>query len=658
MKKVVHDNNSLWRTLVFSFTLIAALTLSQALAQVASYSEAPQLASRVAEGELPQVEERLPDNPLIVPVVERIGQYGGAWRSALVGGGGTGRLITTFAYDNLVRWDPEWTEVIPNIAESFESNEDATEFTFYLRSGMKWSDGEPFTADDILFWYEDIAMNQQLSPAGPPSWMRVNVEGVRTPGVVEKLDDYTVRFSFPAPNGLFLQELATPEGGIPTIYPRHYLEQFHQTYNPEGINQLIQEAGVSDWVQLFNNRSGFWDGRFTNTDLPMLLAWTPIRGYGDGAQMIVERNPYYWKVDAEGNQLPYLDRIVYNLVQDPEVFLLNALSGEVDLVTFLDEITTLNNKSLFIDNAERGDYRLYDIVPAFTNTAVISLNWTHEDPVKREIFQNKDFRIGLSHAINREEINNLIYVGQTEPWQAAPRRDSELYNERLAKQYTDYDVDLANQHLDLAGYSERDAAGFRLGPDGNRISFTVDISGAVRPAWSDIMELVQGYWREVGIDAQVRNIDRSLLYTRKEANQHDAVVWGGDGGLGDVILDPSRYFPQSSESNYAILWAYWYMGDPRGEEPPAEVKRQMDLYDQLQSTGDLDEQAELMRQILEIAADQFYTIGIVKDPLSYGIVKNNFRNVPESMIGAWLYPGPAPTNPEQYFIEGTTTSTQ
>jgi peptide/nickel transport system substrate-binding protein len=617
--------------------------------------EAPSLAARVQAGELPPVEERLPANPLVVDVVDSIGQYGGTWRSGLRGGQDNAWLTRILGYDYLVRWTPDWTDVIPNLAESFEASDDATEFIFRLREGTRWSDGEPFTADDMLFWYEDVLTDEEYSQTHPvASWLTAGGE----PVTVEKIDDYTVKFIFAAPNGLFIQRLATPSGADPTRYPKHYCSQFHARYNEDNLDDLIRENEATNWVNLFELKCGGvpgtpYDALWYNGDLPTLYAWDLTTPYGGTAiQVVAERNPYYWKVDPEGRQLPYIDRLVAEIGEDVAVLVLRALNGEIDMQD--RHIATLDNKAVFADNMDAGGYRFFDTIPSGMNTTIIALNLTHKDPVKREIFQNREFRVALSHAINRQEIIDVVYVGQGEPFQLSPRPTSPFYNETLAKQYTEYDPDLANEILDGI-FPDRGADGIRLGPDGAPIMFDVEVA-ANQPDRIDVLQLVTGYWEAVGIRMNVRSMDRSLLYTRKDANEHDAAVWGGDGGL-DVILEPRWYFPFSGESLYAEAWQSWY-NNPGGigaltapEEPPAEVKRQMELYDQIKESGDAERQAELMNEILQIAQEQFYAIGISLPAPGYGIVQNSFHNVLSPHPGSWLYPNPGPINPQQFWIE-------
>jgi peptide/nickel transport system substrate-binding protein len=604
--------------------------------------EAPQLAEMVKQGKLPPVEERLPEKPLTVEPVERMGVYGGELRRALTGGQDAAWLGEIIDYENLVRWHPERSETIPNVAESVERNEEGTEYTFVLRKGMKWSDGEPFTADDIVFWYEDVFQNDELLPV-KDSWMLTNDE---EPGVVEKVDDRTVKFRFAAPNGLLLQQLATNWTGGPTDFPRHYLERFHKAHNSDGIEQLVEEAGLDDWVALFWAKADTW----ANTERPTLHAWKMITALGESstARVVAERNPYYWKVDPDGSQLPYIDRVVHELVADLETAVLKTANGEYNLPV---DVNTLANKAVFASSREQGDYHFVETLPGEMNTAILFLNLTHKDPVKREIFQNKDFRIALSHAINRREIIDVVFFGQGEPWQAAPREESEYYNETLAKQYTEYDVDLANEHLDKAGYTERDSESFRLGPNGQRIFIAAETPSDRKPESIDVLELVKNYWREVGIDMQIKTEGSSLFWTRMEGNDHDAMIWHGDGGIA-VITAPYYYFPYNFACKYAPAWGHWYTGDSRGEKPPEAVRKQMEFYDQIKETPDPEEQARLMKQILEIAVDQFNCIGTVLSPMGYEVVKNNFHNVPEPAPIDWYHSSFARTNTCQYFIEG------
>lgn len=607
------------------------------------YKESP----RVAElGEFPPVAERLPKNPKVVTPLNEIGQYGGEWRLAFLGPADGAWLVPmTNNYEFLVRWKADMQnfsldELEPNLAESVEITDDGKTYIFHLRQGMKWSDGEEFTADDILFWYNDFVMNEELSPA-VPSWLTADGE----PVVVEKTDDYTVRFSFKAVNGLFLIQLATPTGRIVTGLPEHFMKQWHKTYNPDVV-KMAEDAKKASWTDLFLEKQNAQ----VTTDLPVMGAWIQEQGASENVQQVkAHRNPYYFKVDTEGNQLPYIDDVVYRVVGDPEVMILNGLNGEIDLMA--TSILTAREKPLYFDGKEKGGFTIIDTRPTIMNQLIVALNLTHTDEAKRKVFTNLDFRAGLSHAINRQEIIDAIYVSQGEPWQAAPRPESAFYNERLAKQYTEYDVDLANEMLDKV-LPEKDGNGVRLGDDGKPFTFVVEGAADIKPEWPDILDLIRQYWEAVGIKATIKPIERSLYYERVSANEHDASFWAGGGGV-DVVLGATWYMPFSTlGSIFATPWVKWWT-DPEADgaiEPPADVKKQMELYDEIESSADADLQFKNMQQILDIAADQFYGIGTVLPGDGFTIKTNRMQNVPDSMLDAWLYPTPAPTNPEQYFI--------
>ena len=609
------------------------------------FEESPALKALVDAGSLPPIEERLPANPLVLTPLESVGAYGGTWRTATFGGGDS-EIERTIGYTRLVRWNPEWTEVIPDIAESVEVNADATEYTFTLRAGTRWSDGEPFTADDLVFWNEHVLRNTEITPSAP-AWLTAGGEPVK----VEKIDDNKVVFKFAAPNGLFLMNMATVRGAdILAASPEHYLRQFHKDFNAEGIDALVSAAGAADWVQLFNNKVGF-PGRWRDLGRPTLDAWVMTSPYSGTTQVVAVRNPYYAKVDTEGNQLPYLDRITIDVMEDTQAIILKAISGEIDMQNRF--IETIDARPVIVQNQEKAGYGLFIARPAWSNALLITLNQTHKNPALREVFSNKDFRIGLSHAINREELNQLIYAGQAKPYQAAPREGTELYDEQMATQYLEYDVALANEYLDKAGLTTKDAEGYRLGSDGKRITFAIDaLTGS--PIQVDALELIQRYWRAVGIDMQPRPAERSLIFARLQTNDNDGLAWVGGGGYDFLgLLDPKWYFPHEFESSYATAWGLYYQNpnDPNAEEPSEAAKKQMDLYRQVQQAPNVEAALASMKELLAITRDEFYIIGTNLEPDRVGIVKSNMVNVPDVIPSTSFYMTPGPVKPETFYYQ-------
>jgi peptide/nickel transport system substrate-binding protein len=610
-----------------------------------AYQQAPMLDARVESGDLPAVDERLPKDPLVLKPMESVGQYGGVWRMGMRGGGDNGLVAKTVGYDGLVRYDYEWQSVIPNLAASWEVSDDAREYTFKLREGLRWSDGHPMTAEDIAF-----AVEMYRHPEYPANSTWIDVQS--NPVSVEVIDDTTFKFVFEKPKGTLLDILATINGVEVLSLPKHYCSQFNPDYNPDA-NKMATDAGFQNWTFLMQDKCAWgWETpRWTNRDLPTMYAWVitePLSG--DAPRIVWERNPYYWKVDTEGNQLPYIDGLNMRVSESLEELTLLALNGEID---FQDRhIATNANQAVFYDGQEKGDYHLGKVVQATSSVFVLQLNLNHDDPVKRELFQNKDFRIGLSHAIDRQEIIDVVFIGQGEPFQVAPRPESPFYDEEMAKQYTEFDPELAIQHLEAAGLTETNADGIRLMSDGRPVRITVDVIAALRPEWVDQLELIQLQLAQVGIEIEINNIDRTLFYDKRPSNDYDAQVWAGDGGL-DVIPEPRYYFPSGAESVWAFKWQAWYTGaNPDIAEEPAEwAKQQMTLYDELNAEPDADRRAELMREILKIAKENFPVIGVSLMPDGYYIARNNLRNVAPSMINAWLFPQPAGYDPTQWYFE-------
>ena len=612
----------------------------------AAAKEAPEFVQMVADKKLPPLAERLPKIPLVVQPVERVGRYGGQIRRGLRGSADHNGILRMVGNQGLTRWNLEFTDVLPGVAHKWDVNAANNEFTFHLRPSMKWSDGHPFTADDIVFVFEDCLANTELYKSPPALWT-INGKMCK----VTKVDDVTVKFTFDGPYGMFLQQVATPLGQHPTLFPKHYCSKFHPKYT-NNVADLAKAANVPDWGSLFRLRCGDIEipSRWGNPEKPTLDPWTIAEPYTGGAtRVVLKRNPYFWQVDTEGNQLPYVDGINFSIAQDVESLMLDVVSGKIDIQE--RHIDTLQNKPTVAQSAQRGNYRLFELINANSQQMSIYPNATHKDPALRAIFANKEFRIALSHAINRQEIIDIVYLGQSEPWQFGPRPTHPWYHEKFARQYTEFDQKKANELLDKVGLSKRDSQNFRLRPDGQKLFFDIDVIPTLYPDQVDALELVKRHWAAVGIDMKVNTIERALYYTRGDNNDHDFAVWQGPGGL-EPLIDARDWVPIHPQgSRYAIPWAVHYATNGReGAEPPANHKQRTKLYDEARSISDTRRQGELMKQILDLAADAFDAIGICLAPNLFGIANNRLRNVPAKMPGAWSWPNPGPSMPQQYFF--------
>lgn len=610
--------------------------------------ESPMLSERVEAGELPPLEERLPveADRLVVDGPDGLGVFGGTYRGAVLGQDDVPWVERMVGYEPMLRADPQLERIIPGVFKEIEASPDGTEFTIHMREGMRWSDGEPFTADDVMFAFDDVYSNEEIHPTFPDTF---TVDG--EPATAKRIDDYTVKLTFPGTKGDFLERASRNAQSWAhnlAYFPKHYLEQFLPALNPDA-EQLAADADFGNWVDYWDDRIEWWN----NPDKPVLYAWMMTDAMNTGNRVVAERNPYYWKVDSGGAQLPYIDRLEFEVVQEEEVMLLKGANGELDF--HARHFNSDANKPVLAEGREDGDYDFITVQTTSMNRMIISLNLNHKDEELRQIFQNKDFRIGLSHAIDRQDIIDTVFQRQGEPWQAAPHRESEFFDEEFAKQYTEYDVARANRHLDAAGLTERDGNGFRVLPSGGRLRFSLDVT-TLFPEWANAADLVRQYWAEVGVDMQVNPIERTLFYERKDpaANEHDANVWAGDGGLKVEMLETRWWFPSGGEANYAMRWAEYYNGRGTGEnaeEPPDHALRQMELAWQIPGEADPAAQKQLFREILQIAKEQFYVIGIASAADGYGIVKNNLRNVVDSYPDSFLYLTPGPVNIPTWYFE-------
>lgn len=610
--------------------------------------EAPMLADLVGQGKLPALAQRLPKAPVVVKPIKGAGTYGGTWTMGTSGAGDYAWWWRTTGYGGLTRIDVTTGFAVPNVAESVTANANGTEFTFKLREGLKWSDGTPFTSADIMFWWEDFTNVKELLPAGAPPFMRTE----SGPGTVRANGDFEVVFTFKEPNGFLPNWLATNLGIPVSSMPKHYLSQFHKKYNPNAEAEA-KAKGFNSWADMFMNRSGA-DTLHQAGGLPVVRPWVMMTTLGTGNRLVFERNPYFFKVDENGSQLPYIDRVVFDIIEDPQVMLLKATNGEISYQ--LRHFTTPQNKPVLARNAKQKGYTLENLESSYMNEGVIALNLTIKDPVKREIYNNKSFRIGLSHAINRTELINAVYQRQGEPWQAAPRAGNKFYDEKMAKQYTKFDLELANKYLDEAGYTKRDAAGIRLGPDGKpiHISFLASTTGGYNEALLiDVQQILKQQWAKVGISMSTTAMERSLYITRTRNQEQDALMWTGFGGHTLTIpVDPRWYLPVVDfQANWAGEWAKWFLSNGKsGETPPKEIQRSFQAYREALATPDGAKRDALLKEIITIARDGFYVIGTVLALPVYAVRRDNFHNVPATQPDCWPYPSPGQMLSEQFYI--------
>jgi peptide/nickel transport system substrate-binding protein len=619
-----------WLIIVFVGVLVA-LTGLVASAEM-QYKEAPELAEMVKAGTLPPVEERLPENPIVVKAIESIGQYGGTWYRGWRGIKDFhcyGRLV----YEPMLRWprDPK-DPVQPGLAEKWEWSDDGKELTLYLRKGLKWSDGAPFTVDDITFWWEDIELDENITKAPHGEWM---VGG--EPMQLEKIDDTTIKLKFAAPNGLAeTVGLAFHGNQWPLGFerfgffaPRHYLEQFHPKYNADADYKLFEEKA--------------WE---YNAERPGMTPWRITEWETGADHMLATRNPYYWKVDEEGKQLPYIDELYFYLVEDNAAINTLALAGKIDMQ---NRGISFAQYTVYQENAEAGNFHLALWTTA--NWANLSFypNQSYGDPKYRELLQNVKFRQALSLAIDRDLLNDVMALGQAVPRTEPVVRDSALFQEDIETLYGEYDLDKANALLDEIGL-KAGADGMRTFADGTPIELVVETYWTSGPE-SDGIQLTAEEWRKLGLDTTVKTMTRDVYWPRASANEVMIATWGGDRGLVPMV-DPIYIMPFDDRSWMAPSYGTWYKtGGKEGEEPTAELKELMDLYDAYKNSVDSAEQVEIGKKMVRLTTERLNVIGTIGMSPSLTVIKNNFHNVAENHTSDWLIMSPGTQDPCHYWIE-------
>jgi peptide/nickel transport system substrate-binding protein len=587
------------------------------------YQDSPALAADISAGKLPPVAQRLPEAPLVTtPDRDGIeaGRYGGELRMLFARPQDT-RMMVVYGYSRLVRYNAK-LELVPDILEGVQNEGDKV-FTLKLRKGHRWSDGHPFTTEDFRYWWEDVASNKHLSPAGPPRELMPDGEKPK----VEVIDDVTIRYSWPVPNPRFLPKLA--EASPLFIYrPAHYLKSFHTKYaNKAKLEEAVKNANVRGWAQLHNRLDNQY--RNDNPDLPTLEPWMLVtRPPAD--RFVFARNPYFHRVDAEGKQLPYIDRVV-GVVSDGRLIPPKTGAGESDLqarnisfsdFTFLRRAAKRNDFSVHLWNTAKGAH-----LALYPNLNVA-------DPVWHRLNRDVRFRRALSLAINRHEINQVVYFGLALEGQNTVLPKSPLFKPEYRSAYAKFDLAEAKRLLDELGLKKRDSRGVRLLPDGRPLEIIVETAGEDTEQ-TDVLELIHDSWLDAGIKLYSRPLQRDVLRNRVFAGLTVMTIWFGlENGIPTPEMSPEELAPTSQQGLQWPKWGqYAETGGASGEaidDPPAAEL--MKLNKAWEHAGPGEERARIWHRMLAINAEEVYSIGLIASVKQPVVVSNRLRNVPTEGI--------------------------
>lgn len=596
------------------------------------YQEVPMLATRVSAGSLPKVSDRVGPEPLVIKPVHEIGKYGGTWHQGFTGPGdvwNAWRVAT--GPDSLLAWDWTGNRIIPNIAKSWTVSDDGKATTIELRRGMRWSDGHPFTADDFVFWWEDIYNDEQLVAV-----KSIFFQSNGQPGKLEKLDDFTIRLAFPVANFILPDLLAGTDElsghalngrmGYGLFAPAHYMKQFHHKYVAEaGLAKRAKDAGFPTWALMFLTMNDW----ALNPDLPVVTPWvtkSPI----NRPVFTLERNPYSIWVDTAGNQLPYIDTLQFILAENLEVVNLRAVAGQYDWQARHIQLAKL---PVLLQNQKANNYKVYLDPGTYGTDMQIAFNHSyHKDPEVAKWIGNVDFRRALSLAIDRDELNQIFWLGIGQPRTIVPADDNP-YNPgpEYGLKWATHEPDKANALLDGLGLTKKDSEGYRLRSDGEgRLTLEALVFAASGMPYTQICELVHTHWQAIGINLQVNEVERSLGEARIRANEHQLMAWVGDG-IDHLFSFPNTVLPMSSGALSGPDWGLWNATNgERGEKPDWWMVKVMENYKRAFGLK-MEDRVPLVKEIWALLVDNVHSIGTVGlSPAFMGVrvVKNTMGNVP------------------------------
>lgn len=630
------------RCLCILLTLLLLLpTMAIAGETPSTFGEAPALAEKVAAGELPSVEERLPSEPY-VSTAEEIGIYGGTFRGA--GFGPThGQLDTEgMRFTGLMRVLPDNVTVEPFIIKSYDVNDDFSEYVLHLREGMKWSDGAPFTADDFVFWYDAIASNDDLANmlttgiAGRDMWAN---------GKIEKEDDVTVKISFTTPMPAFTVKMQKGSPNAAIWAPKHYLEQYHLDYNPDA-DALAKEEGYDSWQQCFDKH---FDRGQTTTDYgPDITPWVLYNIDQDGNKYF-QRNPYYFVVDKEGNQLPYIDEQLCVIVADSQTRTLKLINGELDAAG--ENPLPVSDYTLYKENEDKGNYNVFLFDNSRGSDAAFTFTQTLENEGLRDAFTNVKFREAMSIAIDRDAINETLYFGLATVRQAVPPANTSFYEDWMGEYMTQFDPEGAKAILDELGYTVQGDS--RVMSNGENFNIILEST----EEFAKVGEMVAEMWTAVGVKTTFKQLERSFARERYATNEREAQVFTFDN-----VAEPSLYaetfdkifppFGANNEIGQAPLWNSWYTSNgAEGEEPPAEVQKlREDILNIITLEQGTDEYLALGKEILTNFTENLWFIGTTVAPRVI-ILNRDLGNTPSEGIFANDYNFWYPFNCDAWYFK-------
>ncbi|HVH76432.1 MAG TPA: ABC transporter substrate-binding protein [Stellaceae bacterium] len=602
--------------------LALAALLALAAPSRAEFKETPYFRAAVAQGRLPPVADRLPQQPAVAKA-ETIGRPGGTLHMLMASPKDT-KMMVVYGYARLVAYTPS-LDLVPDILQSLDVK-DGRIFTLHLRAGQKWSDGRPFTAKDFEFWFKAVAENRKLSPGGLPTALLADGEAPQ----FEVLNDTTVRYSWSRPNPLFLPALAGPDPLF--IYcPAHYMKQYHMDFADKAkLRALVKKSKKRNWTTLFDKYLVMY--RNNNPKLPTLEPWI-LKTKPPSDRYIFVRNPYYYRVDKAGQQLPYMDRVVLSMA-DAKIIPAMTGAGESDLqARYLD----FDNYT-FLKSAEarnRYKVRLWRTGPGSQLALYPNLNVN--DPVWRALVRKPAFRRALSLAVNRHEINQVIYFGLAIEGQNTLLPQSPLYNAPDRAAWAQFDLAEANRLLDGLGLAKRDSDGTRLLPDGRPMRIIVESSGESVDR-TDVLELIRDSWRHIGISLFTRPMQLTLFRRRVfSGDTLMAIDKGIENGLATADMPPSEFAPTTQEQLQWPKWGqYAETGGKAGKKPDvASAVRLLRLYRDWLAAAGPDERRAIWQKMLAIWADKVYTIGLVGGVLQPVVVGDGLRNVPPRGMYNW-----------------------